>query len=176
MAAVEPVEINAGKYYLRQLRADDRIDDRPSILDAFADPVSRRWINHRIVDLAGAGDYVALRAKQWADDERCSWAVADQNTGELLGEVGLKDLDLIAGSAAAACWAAPRHRNRGVVSEGLAAAIRFGAGALGLLRVDYLFQDGNEPSRRVAEKCGFGYHRTRDEGGAKVHVWTRSLV
>jgi RimJ/RimL family protein N-acetyltransferase len=173
---VEPVEINAGKYYLRQLRADDRVDDRPTILDAFTDPVSRRWISHRIVDLAGAGDYVAQRAKQWADDERCSWAVADQNTGELLGEVGLKDLDLLVGSAAVGCWAAPQHRNRGVVSEGLAAAIRFGAGALGLLRVDYLFQDGNEPSRRVAEKCGFGYHRTIADSGGKVHVWTRSLV
>ena len=173
---MEPVEINAGRYYLRQLRADDRIDDRPSILDAFTDPISRRWISHRITDLAGAGEYVALRARQWADDERYSWAVADQNTGELLGEVGLKDLDLKTGSAAAACWAAPRHRNRGVVSDGLAAAIRFGAGALGLTRVDYLFQDGNEPSRRVAEKCGFGYHRTIDESGAKVHVWTRSLV
>lgn len=173
---MEPVEINAGRYYLRQLRADDRIDDRPSILDAFTDPISRRWISHRITDLADAGDYVALRARQWVDDERCSWAVADQNTGELLGEVGLKDLDLAAGSAAAACWASPRHRNRGVVSDGLAAAIRFGAGALELTRIDYLFQDGNEPSRRVAEKCGFGYHRTIDECGAKVHVWTRSLV
>ncbi|HTI20789.1 MAG TPA: GNAT family N-acetyltransferase [Kutzneria sp.] len=173
---MEPVEINAGRFYLRQLRADDRIDDRPSILDAFTDPVSRRWISHRITDLAAAGDYVALRTRQWADDERCSWAVADQNSGELLGEVGLKDLDLDAGTAAAACWAAPRHRNRGVVSEGLAAALRFGAGALGLSQVEYLFQDGNEPSRRVAEKCGFGYHRTIDQCGAKVHVWTRSLV
>lgn len=173
---MEPVEINAGRYYLRQLRADDRIDDRPTILDAFTDPISRRWISHRIVDLDGAGDYVAMRARQWADDERCSWAVADQNTGELLGEVGLKDLDLMGASAAAACWAVPRHRNRGVVSEGLAAAIRFGAGALGLTRVDYLFQDGNESSRRVAEKCGFAHHRTIDNCGAKVHVWTRSLV
>ncbi|MFC0544309.1 GNAT family N-acetyltransferase [Kutzneria chonburiensis] len=173
---MEPVEINAGRFYLRQLRADDRIDDRPSILDAFTDPVSRRWISHRITDLAAAGDYVALRTRQWVDDERCSWAVADQNSGELLGEVGLKDLDLDAGTAAAACWAAPRHRNRGVVSEGLAAALRFGAGALGLSLVEYLFQDGNEPSRRVAEKCGFAYHRTVDQCGAKVHVWTRSLV
>ena len=158
---MEPVEINAGRFYLRQLRADDRIDDRPSILDAFTDPVSRRWISHRITDRAAAGDYVALRTRQWADDERCSWAVADQNSGELLGEVGLKDLDLDAGTAAAACWAA---------------ALRFGAGALGLSQVEYLFQDGNEPSRRVAEKCGFGYHRTIYQCGAKVNVWTRSLV
>jgi RimJ/RimL family protein N-acetyltransferase len=173
---MEPVEINAGRFYLRQLRADDRIDDRPSILAAFTDPISRRWISHRIGDLAGAGDYVAMRSRQWADDERCSWAVADQNTGEMLGEVGLKDLDLDAGYAAAACWAAPQHRNRGVVSEGLAAAIRFGAGALGLTRLEYLFQEGNDPSRRVAEKCGFGYDRTVTQSGAKVHVWTRSLV
>ena len=172
---MEPVEINAGTYYLRHLRADDRIDDRPAILAAFRDSVSRRWISHRLDTLADAGDYVDLRARQWADDERCSWAVADQNSGELLGEVGLKDLDLLAGTASAACWTVPAHRNRGVVSEGLAAALRFGAGALGLTRVNYLFQDGNEASRRVAEKCGFAHDRIVDSGGAKVHVWTRAL-
>ena len=28
-----PVEINAGQWYLRGLRADDRIDDRPALAD-----------------------------------------------------------------------------------------------------------------------------------------------
>ncbi|AHI01331.1 hypothetical protein KALB_7973 [Kutzneria albida DSM 43870] len=172
---VEPVEINAGSYYLRHLRADDRVDDRPAILAAFSDPVSLRWLSHRVDTLRDAGDYVALRAREWAEDRRCSWAVANQNTGELLGEVGLKDLDLAVGTAEAACWTVPEHRGRGVVSEGLAAALRFGGGALGLRRVEYHFEDGNTASRRVAEKCGFGFDRTIDRKSGRVHVWTLRL-
>ena len=30
---MEPVEINAGTWYLRALRADDRIDDRPGLAE-----------------------------------------------------------------------------------------------------------------------------------------------
>lgn len=30
---MEPIEINAGAWYLRALRADDRMDDRPSLAD-----------------------------------------------------------------------------------------------------------------------------------------------
>lgn len=172
---MEPVEINAGKYYLRHLRADARIDDRPVILAAFADPVSLRWLSHRMDDLDAAGEYIALRAREWAEDKRCSWAVADQNTGELLAEVGLKDLDLAAGSAQAACWAAPSHRGRGVVTEGLSAALRFGFGALDLQWVEYHFQDGNQASQRVAEKCGFAFDRSIVRAGTKVHVWSLQL-
>jgi hypothetical protein len=30
---MEPVEINAGQWYLRALRADSRINDRPALAD-----------------------------------------------------------------------------------------------------------------------------------------------
>jgi RimJ/RimL family protein N-acetyltransferase len=45
----------------------------------------------------------------------------------------------------------------------------------GATRVNYLFHDGNDASRRVAEKCGFAHDRIVDGGGTKVHVWTRAL-
>ena len=70
---MEPVEINAGAWYLRALRADDRVDDRP----ALAELGERR------------SDYVALRAAQWDSGTVCSWAVCDPTTGELVAEVTL---------------------------------------------------------------------------------------
>jgi RimJ/RimL family protein N-acetyltransferase len=153
---VEPVEINLGLYYLRALRADDRVDDRPAVLEGYADPDTRRWApNYRIEDLAAAGDYIAGRAREWAADTRYSWAVADPFTGELLGEVGLKNLDLTAGTAEAFCWTHPAGRGRGTASRALAAALRFGFGALGLERVTYRHFASNTASARVAEKCGF---------------------
>jgi RimJ/RimL family protein N-acetyltransferase len=162
---VEPVEINAGTYYLRQLRADALIDDRPAVLTAFADPQMRRWVpGYDVPDLAAAGRYVATRAEQWRSDQRYSWAVADPLTGNALGEVGLKNLDVAAGTAEASCWAHPTHRGRGVVVTALTAVLRFGFGALGLRHVEYQHAAGNDASRRVAEKCGFTLDRRIREG------------
>ena len=70
---MDPVEINAGQWYLRGLRADGRIDDRPALADlGVTDP-----------------EYVARSDAQWSADSRYSWAVCELTTGELLAEVTL---------------------------------------------------------------------------------------
>jgi RimJ/RimL family protein N-acetyltransferase len=73
----------------------------------------------------------------------------------LLGEVDLRGLDGGLNAVQAACWTHPGHRGRGVAPTALAAAVRFGFGALGLTTIGYQHQVGNHGSRRVAEKCGF---------------------
>ncbi len=70
---MEPVEINAGAWYLRALRSDDRVDDRP----ALADLGEQR-----------AG-YVEHLAALWDSETLYSWAVCEPTTGELLAEVTL---------------------------------------------------------------------------------------
>ncbi len=70
---MEPVEINAGAWYLRALRADDRVDDRPALADLG---------EHR-------AEYVSTLAAQWDSDSLYSWAVCEPTTGELLAEVTL---------------------------------------------------------------------------------------
>ncbi|WP_343573814.1 hypothetical protein [Mycobacterium sp.] len=70
---MDPIEINAGQWYLRGLRADDRIDDRPALAELGAtDP-----------------DHVARSVAEWSADSRYSWAVCEPTTGELLAEVTL---------------------------------------------------------------------------------------
>lgn len=165
---MDPVEINAGSYYLRQLRADDRIDDRPSLVDAFADAELRRFVTRwRIEDMAAAGEYVARRADEWVLGERCSWAVAEPTSGELLGEVDLIRLDARWHLAEAGCWVAPAWRGKGVASTALGAALRFGETALRIHQVDYVHAPENAASERVAQKCGFARHGIRD--GLVVH-------
>ncbi|SDH58904.1 Protein N-acetyltransferase, RimJ/RimL family [Actinokineospora alba] len=150
------VEINAGKYYLRALRADDRIDDRQTIIEAFTDPESRRWMSHvDISDLDRATAYITRRAQGWAEETRFSWAVAEPTTGDLLGEVLLKNVDFDNHTAEAGCWAHPSARGRGMTTEALGAVLRFGFGALGLREVFYKHHPDNLASRRVAEKLGF---------------------
>ena len=70
---MDPVEINAGSWYLRGLRADDRVDDRPALADlGETDP-----------------DYVAAAETGWVSDRRYTWAVCEPSSGELLAEVTL---------------------------------------------------------------------------------------
>ncbi|MFZ0903134.1 MAG: hypothetical protein WAN71_04490 [Mycobacterium sp.] len=70
---MQPVEINAGQWYLRALRADSRIDDRPALAElGVTDP-----------------DHVARCAALWSADTSYSWAVCEVTTGELLAEVTL---------------------------------------------------------------------------------------
>ncbi|RBM23552.1 GNAT family N-acetyltransferase [Prauserella sp. PE36] len=169
---MEPVEINAGGYYLRQLRADHRLDDRPALVEAFTDPVQQRFVPGYVVDdLHSASAYVELRASEWASGKRCSWAVAEPTTGDLLGEVGLKTLDLDAGTAETAVWVRPAARGRGVAVAAVGAALRFGFGALGLRSVDYRHDPANHASGRVARRCGFTFVGP-DAGGPDVR-WTR---
>jgi RimJ/RimL family protein N-acetyltransferase len=152
---MEPVEINAGRWYLRALRADDRIDDRPAVLASCADGEVRRWRRRPPPDPAEADAYVRRRAQDWARDERYTWAVCEPTTGEMLGEVSLDAVDLVHGTAEAACWALPAGRGRGMTSTALSAVLRFGFGGIGLHRVTYLWAEPNAASGGVARRCGF---------------------
>jgi len=70
---VQPVEINNGTWYLRALRYDDRVDDRPALADLGE------------TDL----DYIHDAEDAWAADTLYTWAVCEPTTGELLAEVTL---------------------------------------------------------------------------------------
>lgn len=70
---MDPVEINAGQWYLRALRADSLIDDRPALAEL------------GVTD----ADHVERCAALWSADASYSWAVCEVTTGELLAEVTL---------------------------------------------------------------------------------------
>jgi hypothetical protein len=68
---VDPVEINAGAWYLRALRQDELMDDGPALADlGETDP-----------------GYVPRRSAHWTSDTCYTWAVCEPTTGELLAEV-----------------------------------------------------------------------------------------
>ncbi|MFD4255421.1 hypothetical protein ACFWQL_37310 [Amycolatopsis thermoflava] len=106
---MEPVEINAGRYYLRQLRSDDQLDDRPALTAA---------------GVTAPSQYVARRAREWARDESYAWVIADPRTGTMLGEVVLGTDGTIE------VWTSPDDEV--AERDAVAAVARFAAGALGL--------------------------------------------
>jgi hypothetical protein len=106
---MEPIEINAGAWYLRALRDDDLIDDRPALADlGETDP-----------------DYVTRRNAQWASDTGYSWAVCEPTTGELLAEVTLDPV-----TATMHTRARPGHIEAAMTAG--KSVCRFAAAALGM--------------------------------------------
>ncbi|MFT3899551.1 MAG: hypothetical protein QM728_04790 [Gordonia sp. (in: high G+C Gram-positive bacteria)] len=66
---MEAVEINAGAWYLRALRDDDRVSDVPALADlGIDDPAA----------------FVVAADEGWADESRFTWAVCEPTTGELM--------------------------------------------------------------------------------------------
>ncbi|MEO3761541.1 hypothetical protein ABGB19_25085 [Mycobacterium sp. B14F4] len=106
---MEPVEINAGAWYLRALRADEKIDDRPALSD-LGEPDA---------------EYVQKRAAQWESDAVYSWAVCEPTTGEMLAEVTLDPR-----TAAIRSRAREGHADAAAVAEG--SVRRFAAAMLDL--------------------------------------------
>ncbi|MBF6334040.1 hypothetical protein [Nocardia transvalensis] len=109
---MEPVEINAGSWYLRALRADDRIDDRPALAaGGITDP-----------------GYVARRNREWQEQTGYSWAVCEPTTAEMVAEVVVTPNP--DGTAEISGWA--REGYSAAWESGQTAVRRFVAGALGL--------------------------------------------
>jgi hypothetical protein len=108
---MEPVEINAGTWYLRAPRADDRIDDRSALAElGETDP-----------------GYVARSAAGWEADTGYTWAVCEPTTGELLAEATLDPA-----SGAVASRARTGHADAAEAAE--ASVRRFAAAALAAAR------------------------------------------
>jgi len=116
---MDPVEINAGRFYLRALRHDGRVDDLPAVREF--EP--------------GAGpEYVERRDAGWAAGELYSWAVCAQTDVELLAEVDCVPVD---GGARVTGFVRPGSADaEDALAEGTAAVRRFTEGHLGLTVLD----------------------------------------
>lgn len=109
---MEPIEVNAGRWYLRALRFDERVDDRPALADGGIDDAA----------------YIGRRTGQWADETHFSWAVCEPTTGELLAEVGVTPAP--DNTAVVTGWARPGHDD--ALTAATESVRRFAEGALGL--------------------------------------------
>lgn len=152
---MEPVEINAGTYYLRQMRADDLIDDRPALVRAHTDPELRKFIPTSADDLDAAGTLVTSAAEGWANDTAYTWAVAEPTTGEFVGMVTLNNLALKHRRGEVGCWVMPEHRGEGIAEQALGAVLRFGFGFVELHHIGYRHAPSNVASEHLARKLGF---------------------
>ena len=149
--------MNAGAWYLRALRADERVDDRPALLALAADSATG-LARRGVVDWESAGQRVAASHQGWADDTRYGWAVCEPSTGEMLGEVVL--FELHDRRSEIGCWLLAHHRGRGTMTTVVGAVLRLAfagpeLGGLGLHRVEWRHDPENIASAALAARCGF---------------------
>ena len=97
-----------------------------------------------------------------------TYAVIPKELGHAVGSVGLmigtdSHLALPADEGEIGCWIGVPFWGRGMIPEAVQALLCRGFTELSLQKIWYGYFDGNFRSKRVMEKCGFGYRYTRED-------------
>lgn len=96
--------------------------------------------------------------------------------GVLVGQITLGGIAYGAlRSAHIGYWIDERYAGRGIVPEAVNMVVNYAFNQLRLHRIEINFRPENEPSRRVAEKCGFVFEGERKsflyiDGGWRDHL------
>ncbi|MEO3742448.1 GNAT family N-acetyltransferase [Plantactinospora sp. B5E13] len=139
--------------------------DVESLIEAYRDPVQRRFSQFRVTDVDDARRWLELQWDGWESGKRFSFAVVDDSgagAGRLVGNVALKAPDLASGSAGVGYWTAAAARGQGVASRALEVLTRWAFETFtadGLRCLELLHQVDNVASCRVAEKAGYRFDR-----------------
>jgi RimJ/RimL family protein N-acetyltransferase len=84
--------------------------------------------------------------------EETAFAITDHRTGELIGAIGVREVEA---NAQIGYWVKREARGRGVATRALGLVSRWAFDELGAGRVQLFTEPGNVASQRVAEKAGF---------------------
>ena len=139
------------RFRLRPLAEHD--DER--IRETLDDPISRKYLFGR-PDPLTVEHAAAERMRKWwtaARGETCTWAVADRETDEYLGDISLFKIDPVTG-AEAGFYTHPEARGSGVLGEAFPAAVRHAFDDLGMRRLTLFAADSNTGSKMLAERAG----------------------
>ncbi|WP_058044206.1 GNAT family N-acetyltransferase [Streptomyces roseifaciens] len=119
----------------------------------------------------------------WRDDTLYTWGAFTREDGRLAGSMCLVRLAQLRSperQAELGYWTAKERRGRGYTAEAARAVVRWAFGTLGVERMEWYAEAGNEGSRAVALKTGFrmeGVMRSKIVyGGTRRDAWTGSLL
>ncbi|AZA09861.1 hypothetical protein CPPEL_08790 [Corynebacterium pseudopelargi] len=126
------MEINGGRFYVRPLHDDDRIDDRPAL--------SQIPLPEHLQDFSPE-----LSRKQWEEDTRYTWAACEQTSVDMVALVVL-DLEHTPATISAYCVGDPdrvlpndpvlvRKTVADGAKEGAATVERWAKGYLGIEQI-----------------------------------------
>jgi RimJ/RimL family protein N-acetyltransferase len=153
--------------------------DADALIRAFADPDIRFWHMRELVDQDEARTWIASWRDRWHAETDGGWAVTDSETGDLLGQVALRMVELEFGQGQITYWVLPTRRRRRVATRAVRRVARWALDDLGLHRLIVQHSVANEASCRVAEKAGFAFegtmrgHLLHADGWHDMHLHAR---
>lgn len=119
----------------------------------------------------------------WRDDTTYNFAVVSRADGSLVGAMGLVRLARLhtpERQAELGYWTAREHRGRGYTVEAARALLRWAFRDLGVERMEWHAEAGNDGSRAVARSLGFHVEGTLRaqlvREGIRRDVWIGSLL
>jgi RimJ/RimL family protein N-acetyltransferase len=176
---MEPTEITAGRLHLRPYLAADV----EGVRAACQDPEIQRFIPVPVpYEREHAEQYVRENsAEGWRAGTGRSFAVLDSVTSELLASIGLPRFDEASRIGEIGYWVAPQVRKQGIGVQATQVVARWAFSALGVERLEWLAEVGNDGSRAVAERAGFTIegvlrNRIRRRDGSRSDAWIGSLL
>ncbi|MEO8422356.1 MAG: GNAT family N-acetyltransferase [Actinomycetota bacterium] len=134
--------------------------DAPEVCSAFADPDIQYWHMRELVTEVEAASWIAAWRERWNAETDGSWAITSTSSGDLLGQVALRTVNLEFGYAQITYWVLPASRRQGVATYAAAAVSGWALDDLGLHRLEIRHSTANEPSCGVAQKVGFASEGT----------------
>jgi len=150
-----------------ELTTDDGLILRPwqandvsVVLEAYADPAIQQW-NMRKMNQAEAAEWIQSWKSSWTAETDAGWAVAEAETGAIVGRLGLREIHLDEGRAQVTYWVLKQARGRGVAVGATVAVCRWAFRTLGLHRIELAHSVLNAASCRVATKAGFALEGVR---------------
>ena len=165
------MELETARLRLRRWRDEDL----PTLARWNADPVVMRHLGRGPMTLVESAAALERYRRHWDEHGFGIWAAELRATGELVGRIGLsyhrawpKDPEL--------GWLIdPAHVGRGLATEGGAAGVQHGFGALGAARIVSICTEENVESRRVMEKLGFRLHEQIPFEELGLTLWVHAL-
>jgi RimJ/RimL family protein N-acetyltransferase len=147
-------ELTDGKILLRPWRVDDEEALYGAVMESFAELALWMPWCHENYQREDSRTFLASREEASRNDTDYSFAIMDALTGELLGSVGINQVNRMYRMANLGYWVRTSRTGRGVALRATLLCARFGFEQQNFERIEIIAAFGNLPSQRVAEKAG----------------------
>jgi len=147
----EPPTIELAGVRLRPLRLEDAVPWHGYL----SDPQVTELTSYPNMSLSAVQSMLANCRSGFASGVSCKWAVALQGDDALVGTCGFNEWSRTQGWAELAYELARSHWGRGIITQTVAACLRWAFGEAGFTRVHAFVMVGNVRSERILERARF---------------------
>ncbi|MGW7056394.1 GNAT family N-acetyltransferase [Streptomyces sp. NPDC054887] len=173
---MEPTILTTERLLLRPFEPADA----EAVFQACQDPDIQRWTSvPSPYEREHAEGFVGrIVPDGWRYGTVYAFAVLSRDGGELVAAVS--SITRGEGAAEIGYWTAKEHRGRGYVTEAVRAVAHWAFTTVGVERLEWRAEIGNEASRAVAEKAGFVIEGVQRSGiankGVRRDGWSGALL